>query len=170
MISAQTVHSEQPCEPRCPRPRSCPQIPNSLTRPVHFGVKREVPLGREQPQGARGTRDPAVWRYAIRHRPKPGDGILWIMLFLIDSNIAIASEPLGVSLEAGAQSAIEFLELASRHHHDVRTHPASLHDFARITDPGMRAARLLLFRRYTLPNCWKTSASRRSPRGRHLER
>lgn len=72
------------------------------------------------------------------------------MLFLIDSNIAIASEPLGVSLEAGAQSAIEFLELASRHHHDVRTHPASLHDFARITDPDMRAARLLLFRRYTL--------------------
>ncbi len=71
------------------------------------------------------------------------------MLFLIDSNIAIASEPLGASLEPGACSAIEFLELASRNHHDLRTHPASLRDFARIQDPAKRAARLVLFQRYT---------------------
>ena len=70
------------------------------------------------------------------------------MLFLIDTNIAIASDPLSVDLEPGTQRVMEFLRLASRHHHDVRTHPASLHDFARIGDETRRTARLSLFRRY----------------------
>jgi GNAT superfamily N-acetyltransferase len=70
------------------------------------------------------------------------------VLFLIDTNIAIASDPLSVQLESGAEQTIEFLRLASLHHHDLRTHPASLHDFARISDQARRAARLSLFRRY----------------------
>lgn len=70
------------------------------------------------------------------------------MLFLIDSNIAIASEPLGVALEPGAESVIEFLSMASLHHHDLRTHPASLADLARIPDEAKRKTRLALFERY----------------------
>lgn len=57
-----------------------------------------------------------------------------VVMFLIDTNITIAGDPLGVELEKGADRVIEFLRLASRHHHDVRTHSASLHDFARIND------------------------------------
>lgn len=70
------------------------------------------------------------------------------MLFLIDSNIAIASDPLGHELEAGAEAALRFLRLATTHHHDIRTHPASRSDFGRIADPMKRAARLALFERY----------------------
>lgn len=70
------------------------------------------------------------------------------MLFLIDSNIAIASDPLGTKLEAGAESAMQFLRLANTHHHDVRTHEGSLTDFARIVDLEKRQARLTLFQRY----------------------
>lgn len=72
------------------------------------------------------------------------------MLFLIDSNITIASDPLGYHLEAGAESALQFLKLAVTHHHDIRTHPASRLDFARIAAPGRRRARLALFERYEL--------------------
>ena len=72
------------------------------------------------------------------------------MLFLIDTNIAIAGDPLGVELEKGADRIIEFLRLASRHHHDVRTHSASMHDFARIKDEARRVARLALFDRYEM--------------------
>jgi len=70
------------------------------------------------------------------------------VLFLIDSNIAIASDPLGHDLEAGAEAALRFLRLASTHHHDIRTHPASRTDFARINDRARRVARLALFERY----------------------
>lgn len=70
------------------------------------------------------------------------------MLFLIDTNIAIAGDPLGVELEAGAEQVLTFLRLASQHHHDLRTHPASLHDFERISDEAKRSARLSLFVRY----------------------
>lgn len=71
------------------------------------------------------------------------------MLFLIDSNIAIASDPLGVRLEAGAESALQFLRLATTHHHDLRTHPASRLDFDRIQESARRSSRLALFERYT---------------------
>jgi len=71
------------------------------------------------------------------------------VLFLIDSNIAIASDPLSHKLEAGAESAMQFMRLATTHHHDVRTHEGSRTDFARIGDPEKRTARLVLFERYT---------------------
>jgi GNAT superfamily N-acetyltransferase len=70
------------------------------------------------------------------------------VLFLIDSNVAIASDPLSHELEADAASAMQFMRLANTHHHDVRTHEASLTDFARIEDPERRNARLTLFERY----------------------
>lgn len=70
------------------------------------------------------------------------------MLFLIDSNIAIASDPLSHQLEPGAEHALRFLRLVSIHHHDLRTHPASRTDFNRIQDPAKRQARLALLRRY----------------------
>lgn len=72
------------------------------------------------------------------------------MLFLIDTNIAIAGDPLGVKLEAGAEQVIEFLRLASGHHHDLRTHPASLLDFGRISDEARRAVRTQLLNRYEM--------------------
>lgn len=72
------------------------------------------------------------------------------MLFLLDSNIAITSDPLGTNLEAGVESVLRFLRLAGNYHHDLRTHPASLLDFARIPDPERKAARLALFERYVL--------------------
>src|SRR4051812_14172050 len=75
--------------------------------------------------------------------------ILSSVLFLIDSNIAIASDPLSHNLEAGAESAVQFMRLATTYHHDVRTHEASRTDFARIGDPQKRQARLTLFERYT---------------------
>lgn len=84
------------------------------------------------------------------------------MLFLIDSNIAIAGDPLGVELEKGADRVIEFLRLAALHHHDVRTHPASLHDFARIKDEARRAARLSLFDRYEMLQAPPAIASNQS--------
>jgi len=71
------------------------------------------------------------------------------VLFLIDSNIAIASDPLSHKLEAGAESAMQFMRLATTHHHDVRTHEGSRKDFARIGDPEKRQARLTVFERYT---------------------
>ncbi|WP_028474540.1 GNAT family N-acetyltransferase [Nocardioides alkalitolerans] len=71
------------------------------------------------------------------------------MLFLIDSNIAITSDPMSHELEAGAESAMQFMRLTATHHHDVRTHPACLMDFARIKDPAKRQARLVVFERYT---------------------
>lgn len=70
------------------------------------------------------------------------------MLFLIDSNVAIASDPLSSALEPGARATIDFLHLAGKYHHDIRTHPASLVDIARITDLRSRAAREVLFGRY----------------------
>lgn len=70
------------------------------------------------------------------------------VLFLIDSNIAIASDPLSHKLETGAESAVQFMRLATTHHHDVRTHEGSRTDFARISDPERRQARLTLFERY----------------------
>ena len=70
------------------------------------------------------------------------------MLFLIDSNIAIASDPLSHPLEPGASAILDFLRRAALHHHDVRTHPASLADFERIKDPQLRDARRQLFGRY----------------------
>lgn len=70
------------------------------------------------------------------------------VLFLIDSNIAIASDPLSHHLEPGAEHALQFLRLVSTHHHDLRTHPASRTDFNRIQDPAKRRARLALFERY----------------------
>jgi hypothetical protein len=70
------------------------------------------------------------------------------VLFLIDSNIAIASDPLSHPLEPGASAILDFLRRAGFHHHDVRTHPASLADFERIKDPQLRAARRQLFGRY----------------------
>ncbi|GAA1549208.1 hypothetical protein [Nocardioides humi] len=71
------------------------------------------------------------------------------MLFLIDSNVAITSDPLTHELEAGAEFAMEFMRLATTHHHDVRTHDGSRVDFARIRDTAKRQARLTLFGRYT---------------------
>jgi len=71
------------------------------------------------------------------------------VLFLIDSNVAIASDPLSHELEAGAESAMQFLRLTAVHHHDVRTHPASRMDFARIKNTAKRHARLVVFERYT---------------------
>ncbi|MBM9458448.1 hypothetical protein JK386_00860 [Nocardioides sp. zg-536] len=50
------------------------------------------------------------------------------MLFLIDSNIAIASDPLRPALEPGAEPVLQFMRLAATHHHELRTHAASLHD------------------------------------------
>ena len=70
------------------------------------------------------------------------------MLLLLDSNITIATDPLGVELEPGAAATLEFLRLATTHHHDLRSHPASRLDFDRIPDSGRRAARLSLFDRY----------------------
>jgi GNAT superfamily N-acetyltransferase len=70
------------------------------------------------------------------------------VLFLIDSNIAITSDPLSHELEAGAESALQFLRLVTTHHHDVRTHPGSRTDFERIRDLAKRQARLALFERY----------------------
>lgn len=70
------------------------------------------------------------------------------VLFLLDSNIAITSDPLSHKLEAGAESALQFFRLANTHHHDVRTHAASRVDFERIKDPAKRTARLALFERY----------------------
>lgn len=70
------------------------------------------------------------------------------MLFLIDSNIAIAGDPLSHQLEPDARAALEFFRLAHTHHHDVRTHPSSEVDFNRIGDPVKRAARLAVFQRY----------------------
>lgn len=84
----------------------------------------------------------------IHHRTDVS-GQAVIVLFLIDSNIAIASDPLGVRLEAGAESALQFLRLATTHHHDLRTHPASRLDFDRIKDGARRSSRLTLFERYT---------------------
>jgi len=71
------------------------------------------------------------------------------VLFLIDSNIAIASDPLSHKLEPVAESAMQFLRLATTHHHDVRTHEGSRTDFARIGHQEKRQARLTLFERYT---------------------
>lgn len=71
------------------------------------------------------------------------------MLFLIDSNVAITSDPMTHKLEAGAESAMQFMRLTAAHHHDVRTHPASEMDFARIKDPAKRHARSVVFGRYT---------------------
>jgi GNAT superfamily N-acetyltransferase len=93
--------------------------------------------------GFRGSNGSNVSRY------ESSQCILSGVLFLIDSNIAIASDPLSHKLEAGAESAIEFMRLATTHHHDVRTHEASRTDFARIADPEKRQARLALFERYT---------------------
>ncbi len=76
-------------------------------------------------------------------------GSLLVVLFLIDSNIAITSDPMTHELEAGAASAMQFMRLTAAHHHDVRTHPASEIDFARIKDPAKRRARLVVFGRYT---------------------
>lgn len=70
------------------------------------------------------------------------------MLFLLDSNIAIKSDPLSTAVESDAALAMEFHRLATTHHHDLRVHPASLDDFARIKDPAKRAARLTVFERY----------------------
>lgn len=70
------------------------------------------------------------------------------MLFLIDSNIAITSDPLSHVLEASAESAMQFMQLTATHHHDVRTHPASLMDFERDQDHERRRARLVVFERY----------------------
>jgi hypothetical protein len=70
------------------------------------------------------------------------------VLFLIDSNIAIAADPLSHDLEPGAKAVIHFIRLATPNHHDVRTHPASRDDFGRINDPERRRARLALFERY----------------------
>jgi len=70
------------------------------------------------------------------------------VLFLLDSNVAIASDPLGTDLEAGAESVLLFLRLAMTNHHDLRTHPASRMDFARDSNVKRRQARLALFQRY----------------------
>lgn len=76
-------------------------------------------------------------------------GRLRVVLFLIDSNIAITSDPMSHELEAGAESAMQFMRMSAAHHHDVRTHPACQMDFARIKDPVKRRARLIVFGRYT---------------------
>lgn len=70
------------------------------------------------------------------------------MLFLLDSNIAIKSDPLSTAVELDAALAMEFHRLATTHHHDLRVHAASLDDFARIKDLAKRAARLTVFERY----------------------
>lgn len=70
------------------------------------------------------------------------------MLFLLDSNIAIKSDPLSTSVEPDAELAMEFHRLATTQHHDLRVHPSSLLDFDRITDEDKRAARLTVFKRY----------------------
>jgi GNAT superfamily N-acetyltransferase len=70
------------------------------------------------------------------------------VLFLIDSNVSIASDPLSPVLEPGADAVLQFLRLVSKHHHDVRTHQASRLDFGRIADPTLRAARLALFEKF----------------------
>lgn len=70
------------------------------------------------------------------------------MLFLIDSNVAIASDPVGDTLDASARDAINFFRLSSQHHHDIRTHPASLTDFRRDGNQARRSVRLALFRKH----------------------
>lgn len=70
------------------------------------------------------------------------------MLFLLDSNIAIKSDPLSAAVEPDAALAMEFHRLATTHHHDLRVHPASLDDFGRIVDPVKRLARMTVFERY----------------------
>nr|WP_239580126.1 GNAT family N-acetyltransferase [Microlunatus panaciterrae] len=80
-------------------------------------------------------------------------------MFLLDSNIAIKSDPLSSELEAGAHVAMQFHQLATRHHHDLRVHPSSITDFNRIDDSKKRQARLQVFDRYPmLENPPKVSA------------
>jgi GNAT superfamily N-acetyltransferase len=70
------------------------------------------------------------------------------VLFLIDSNIAIACDPLGLDLEPGADLAMRFYRLATTKHHDLRVHEASLVDFGRMKDAVKREVRLRLFEKY----------------------
>ncbi len=70
------------------------------------------------------------------------------VLFLLDTNVAIAGDPLSTDLEPGAPEVIELLRMLSAHRHDVRTHPASMTDFARDTNNRRREARLATFRKY----------------------
>ncbi|MEV5000612.1 hypothetical protein [Nocardioides sp. LML1-1-1.1] len=70
------------------------------------------------------------------------------MLFLLDSNIAIKSDPLSAAVEPDAALAMEFHRLATTHNHGLRVHVASLDDFGRIKDPAKRSARLTVFKRY----------------------
>jgi GNAT superfamily N-acetyltransferase len=72
------------------------------------------------------------------------------MLFLLDSNIAIKSDPLTPHVEVDASLAMEFHRLATSKHHDLRVHPSSLLDFDRIADPTARSARLLVFQKYEM--------------------
>ncbi len=71
------------------------------------------------------------------------------MRFLLDTNILIAAEPLGLGqIEAGASSAVAFISLANQHVHSLHSHPASNSDAGRHPDPSAREARTLLNRKY----------------------
>lgn len=72
------------------------------------------------------------------------------MLFLLDSNIAIKSDPLSADIEADAPLAMEFHRLVATQHHDLRVHPSSLVDIDRIADAEKKSARLTTFRRYEM--------------------
>lgn len=72
------------------------------------------------------------------------------MLFLIDSNIAIKSDPLSGDAEHDYDLALRFQQLAGEGHHRLLLHPSTLLDNARDPDATRRSLRERSFARYAM--------------------
>jgi len=71
------------------------------------------------------------------------------VIFLIDSNVAIKSDPLSTKVEADYDLALQFQRLAAEGDHVLLVHPSSLLDFERDTDVARRDVRRRSFGRYS---------------------
>lgn len=73
-----------------------------------------------------------------------------VVLFLIDSNVAIKSDPLSHQVEDDYDLALRFQQLANEGGHRLLVHPSSLLDFARDPDRERAALRERSFGRYSM--------------------